>query len=321
MKVVAIVGAMALASVTAAPAQAPLVDHHQHFFSPTLLAWATSWNAAARRLSPVTAKELVAYLDSAGIRRALVLSVAYQYGNPAHPVDDEYERVKAENDWTSRQVAQYPDRLRAFCAVNPLKDYALREIARCAKDPRLRTGLKLHFGNSDVNVNDPAQLAQLRRVFRTANDNRMPIVVHAHANVNSNRPYGRDQARIFLDSLLPSAPDVPVQIAHLAGAGRYDDSTDHALAVFADAIAKHDPRTAHLYFDVSGLDGLAAMPPERKALIVSRLRQIGLDRILYGSDGAVPGFGPREYWASFRALPLTDEEFHAIAGNVAPYMR
>ena len=321
MKVVATACALVLASANAAAAQAPLVDHHQHFFNPTLLEWATSWNPAARRLTPVTAKELVAYLDSAGIRRALVLSVAYQYGNPAHPADDEYGRVKAENDWTSRQVAQYPDRLRAFCGVNPLRDYALREIARCAKDPRLRTGLKLHFGNSDVNVSDPTQLAQLRRVFRAANANHMPIVVHAHANVNNNRPYGREQARIFLDSLLPSAPDVPVQIAHLAGAGRYDDSTDHALAVYADAIAKHDPRAAHLYFDVSGLDGLAAMPPERTALIVSRLRQIGLDRILYGSDGASPGFGPREYWASFRTLPLTDEEFHTIAGNVAPYMR
>ena len=321
MKVVTFVSLLALAAGRSLSAQAPVADHHQHFFSPTVLAWATSWNPAARRLSPVTATELVAYLDSAGIRRALVLSVAYQYGNPAHPVDDEYERVKAENDWTSRQVARYPDRLRALCGVNPLKDYALREIERCAKDPQLRIGLKLHFGNSDVNVSDPTQLAQLRRVFRAANANHMPIVVHAHANVNNNRPYGREQAQIFLDSLLPAAPDVPVQIAHLAGAGRYDDSTDHALAVYAEAIARHDPRTAHLYFDVSGLARVAALPAERKALIASRIRQIGLDRILYGSDGALPGFGPREYWASFRTLPLTGEELREIASNVAPYMR
>ena len=39
--------------------------------------------------------------------------------------------VKAENDWTAQQVAQYPDRLRAFCSVNPLKPYALDEVARC----------------------------------------------------------------------------------------------------------------------------------------------------------------------------------------------
>lgn len=41
----------------------------------------------------------------------------------------------------------------------------------------------------------------------------MPIVVHMHASVNLKRPYGRAEAQIFLDDLLPAAPDVPVQIA------------------------------------------------------------------------------------------------------------
>ena len=73
-------------------------------------------------------------LDAAGIRKALVLSLAYQYGNPNRPaVENEYQKVKAENDWTSEQVAQYPDRLVGFCSINPLKDYALEEIARCGK--------------------------------------------------------------------------------------------------------------------------------------------------------------------------------------------
>src|SRR5262245_32245799 len=250
-----------------APVPAPAVDHHQHFFNPTLLEWASGWNPAAQRLPTVAAKELVAFLDSAGIRRAVVLSVAYQYGNPAHPAENEYERVKAENDWTSRQVSLYPDRLRGFCGVRALRDYALEEIMRCAKDPNLRTGLKLHFGNSDVNVSDPAQLAQLRRVFSAANTHRMAIVVHAHANVNNSRPYGTREARIFLDSLLPEARDVVVQIAHLASAGSYTDSTDHALTVYADAIANKDPRTARLYFDVSGIGGLATMDSARKGLV------------------------------------------------------
>jgi predicted TIM-barrel fold metal-dependent hydrolase len=310
--------ALAVLPLCHANGQTPAADHHQHFFSPTLLQWA---GASAARLKPVTAKELITYLDSAGIRRALVLSVAYQYGNPTRHVENEYEKLKAENDWTSQQVALYPDRLRAFCGVNPIKGYALDEIARCAKDPQLRAGLKLHFGNSDVDVHDTAQVVRLQRVFRAANANRMPIVVHMHSSVNLKRPYGRAEAEVFLNELLPAAPDVPVQIAHLAGAGLYDDSTDHALAVFADAIARHDQRTTQLYFDVSGIVGISDMPADRKTLIVSRIRQLGVDRILFGSDGAVPGFGPREYWAAFRTLPLTDAELGAIASNVAPYLR
>jgi predicted TIM-barrel fold metal-dependent hydrolase len=82
-------------------------------------------------------------LDAAGIQRALVLSIAYQFGNPNKPkVENEYAQVKAENDWTSQEVARFPDRLRAFCAVNPLKDYALDELARCAQDPQLHFWLQ-----------------------------------------------------------------------------------------------------------------------------------------------------------------------------------
>ena len=45
----------------------------------------------------------------------------------------------------------------------------------------------------------------------------MAIVVHMHANIDHHRPYGAKEARIFLEQLLPEAPDAVVQIAHLAG--------------------------------------------------------------------------------------------------------
>jgi hypothetical protein len=119
---------------------APQVDHHQHLLSPKL---AAAWSEQL-----VTADRLIAQLDSAGIRRALVLSLAYAHGSPSIRGDDEYAQVRGENDWTSQQVARYPGRLRAFCSFNPLRDYALAELDRCAKDPNLRYGVKLHFASS-----------------------------------------------------------------------------------------------------------------------------------------------------------------------------
>jgi predicted TIM-barrel fold metal-dependent hydrolase len=57
-------------------------------------------------------------------------------------------------------------------------------------------------------------------------------------------------------------------------------------------------------------------------LIARRIREIGVDRILYGSDGAGGGNAePKAAWAAFRELPLTEAEFQTIAANVAPYMR
>jgi predicted TIM-barrel fold metal-dependent hydrolase len=261
-------------------------------------------------------------LDEAGIRRAVVLSLAYQLGNPNRPpVDDEYAKVKVENDWTSQQVGRFADRLRALCSVNPLREYALQEVNRCAQDPLLRTGLKLHFGNSDVDLMNPQHLAQLRAIFRAANQNRMAVVIHLRSTVSRARPYGGDQAQSFLDNVLPEAPDVPVQIAHLAGAGGYDDpSIDPALRVFIDAIARADARTSRLYFDVSGIAGLGQWVGKAE-LIASRIRQLGIERVLFGSDGTPDVLRPRDAWSVFRRLPLSDAEFEVIAHNEAPYMR
>jgi predicted TIM-barrel fold metal-dependent hydrolase len=306
-----------LFSVVALRAQSPpSIDHHQHLFSPTAVALAPG-------IATVSADDLVELLDKAGIQRAVVLSIAYQYGNPNRPaVDDEYAKVKAENDWTSQQVARFPNRLRGFCGLNPVKAYALEELTRCAKDPQLHYGLKLHFGNSDVDLDDAQHVARIREVFQFANKNRMAIVVHMRSSVTSKRPYGAAQAQVFLDKVLPEAPDVPVQIAHLAGAGGYDDpAIDEVLSVFVQAIAKGDTRMAHVYFDASGVAGLGQWE-DKINVVATRIRQLGVQRVLYGSDGAAgDNLRPREAWAAFRKLPLSEEEFATIASNVAPYMR
>jgi predicted TIM-barrel fold metal-dependent hydrolase len=129
---------MGALSATLASAQvAPVADHHQHLFSPEIAALLSSGGSGPTSL---TARDLVPLLDAAGIQRALVLSVAYMYGSPARTVQDEYSKVRAENDWTGAQAAQCPERLRAFCSFNPLRAYALDELARCAGNPNLRHG-------------------------------------------------------------------------------------------------------------------------------------------------------------------------------------
>ena len=310
-----ILAAAIVFTVLPAQSQSP-IDYHQHLLSPS----------AAKRGSsskPFTARDLISLLNAAGIRRALVLSLAYTYGNPNKPpVANEYAKVRQENNWTADQVAEYPDRLRAFCGVDPLKSYAISEIERCAKNRYLHYGLKLHFGNSDVDLDNPSHVADLRRVFGAADKHGMAIVVHMRSSVTRKRPYGAKEAKIFLNQVLASAPHVPIQIAHLAGAGGFDDpSVDSALSVFIDAIARQDARMANVYFDICGVAGIGQWK-EKKALIAQRIRQIGTSRILWGSDGAFGGgMTPAEAWQAYRELPLTTNEFHTIDANVAPYMR
>ena len=289
------------------------------------------WRIAAESItySPVplqalTADELIAHLDSAGIQRALVLSLAYIRGSPPlrHEKEEEAE-TRAENDWTSQQVAKYPNRLRAFCSFNPLREYALRELERCAKDPNLRHGLKLHFSNSRVDLRKNEDVQRLRAVFGAANARRMPIVVHLWTGDQTvGAPYGRAEAEIFLRQILPTAPDIPIQIAHLAGAGRLDAGSREALTLFANAVAARDPRTRNLYFDVA-TNVTMDTSREDAEFLAANIRKIGVSRILYGSDMTrVGNLTPRQGWGAFRAmLPLTEAEFRTIANNVAPYMR
>ena len=306
---------LALGPALAHARAAPAADHHQHVFSPGIAA------LIGGGFREITADDVVGHLDAAGIHRGVLLSVAYIYSDPRRAIADDYSRVKAENDWAGAQAARHPDRLVAFCGLNPLKDYALQEIARCAGDPGLRRGIKLHFGNSDVLLERPGHAAKVRAVFAAANARGMAIVVHLRARISAKRAYGPEQARAFLD-LLAAAPDVPVQVAHMGGAGPgYQDPPAHeVMAVIAAAVASGDPRTRNLWFDVASVGNVEGS--EFNARLAGFVRQVGAGRVLYGSDAATPSnLKPRESWAAFRKIGLSDEELARIASNVAPYLR
>lgn len=294
---------------------APAADYHQHLFSPDYI-------IQTKFPHTILAQDVIALLDKAKIRRAVVLSTAYAYGKPGSEPADEYAKVKAENDWQAAQIALYPKRLIGFCGFNPLKDYALAELERCAANPYLKYGIKLHFGNSDVQLENPEHLEKLKKIFQAANKNKMAIVVHMRASISKKRPYGAEQARAFLE-LLAAAPDVTVQVAHLAsaGPGYVDPPAYSVIEVLADAVAKRDPRTKNLYFDIAS-NAFPNNPPEVNERMIKLIRQIGVKRILYGSDAAAGGnLEPREAWQEFCKLNLTDKEIKTIAKNVAPYLR
>jgi predicted TIM-barrel fold metal-dependent hydrolase len=265
--------------------------------------------------APILAADLIRQMDEAGVRRGVVLGLAYSFGSPArqgHP--REYELVRGENDWTGDQAALFPERLVAFCGVNPLRDYALQELERCAADRRFR-GMKLHFANSRVDLENQEHVTKIRSFFAAANRLRMPVAAHVWT-LDPN--YGAADSRIFISEILPAARDIPIQIAHMAGAGSY--MHDDALEVFADAIARRDPTTRNLYFDLTGAV-TSDTPTARLEQLASRIRQIGLDRVVFGSD-MHPNPDLKTAWTTFRTrIPLSDAEVRAVAGNEAPYMR
>lgn len=272
-----------------------------------------------------TAGELVKALDDAGIRRAVVLSGAFVFSSrlvpePGTPAEH-HAKARAENDWIAEQVAKYPDRLVAFCGIDPLTGYALEEMERCAQ--RKFRGIKLHFDESQVDLQKPEHVEQARRVFAAANRLGLAIVVHPQ----NNQSNGRANARILFDRVLAAAPDVPIQIAHLWGGSSFSSEANETLAAYAEMVQAKHPAAKNLLFDMAEAPLMALQTGEKAEevlrIIAARIREIGVSRILFGSDGpAVLGhIAPREAWTQFRTrVPLTEEEFETIAKNVAPYM-
>ena len=291
---------------------APLVDYHEHLVSAAF--------APFVQLPQRDGAELVRRLNGAGIDRAVVLSVAYTYGDERKPIseEDRDRMTREENDWTSAQVVANSPRLIGFCSANPLREAALDELRRCLKLPGM-VGIKQHWGNSGVSLRNPAHLARMQQVFALAERMHVPVLVHMRARGGVD--YGAEDARIFVDELMPQAPDVDVIVAHMGGGGDYPDQVDEVMAAFGQAFERHDPRVAKLYFDVAGVVTESATAAQA-ALIAKRIREVGPSHILYGSDTSPPGGTIRAGWEIFRSkVPLTPAELQTIMTNRLPFVR
>jgi predicted TIM-barrel fold metal-dependent hydrolase len=298
-------GVAILAAEAAAPGIVPAVDYHQHLVNP-------AFGPIARMLQR-DGGALVQELDAAGIRRAVVLSVGYSFGDERKALEDPDRATREQNDWTAAEVSRHASRLVGFCSVNPLRPAALAEIERSLGLPGM-VGIKLHLGNSGVSLRDPAHRERLKQVFALAQRLGAPVLVHMRARGGKN--YGAEDVRLFLDAVVPAAPDIEIVVAHLGGSGPgYPPQNDDVLAAFAAAAAERHPMMANLYFDVA-TNVTSDITRESATLLVQRIRQIGLGRVLYGSDLSPPGGGIREGWEIFRSkLPLDAEELGQVARN------
>jgi hypothetical protein len=121
-------------------AKAALVDHHQHLLSQPYVALHSS---PASPLQPISARDVIANLDAAGIRRAVVLSAAYSFGSPVRPQEDEYAKVRAENDWTAaadrgRIRAHRGQRGAVHALIVALRRAGMRVELRCNPQQKAR---------------------------------------------------------------------------------------------------------------------------------------------------------------------------------------
>jgi predicted TIM-barrel fold metal-dependent hydrolase len=194
-----------------------------------------------------------------------------------------------------------------------MRDAALQEIERCLRLPGM-SGIKIHVGNNGITFRDAAHLARLQGAFALAQKQRVPILIHMRPRGGAN--YGAQDVPAFLDQVVSAAPDVEIVVAHLGTSGPgYGSQTDEIMAAFAAAAQRNDARMRNIYFDVA-TNVTEETSAEEAALVASRLRAVGMSRVVYGSDLTPPGGSVRAGWEIFRSkVPLAAEEFQQIISN------
>lgn len=317
---------MALSPVSYAENGSHGADHHMHIRSQNASdVWAALCESMPQACgpdyagppAPLDVDDVIAVLDEAGLEKGVVLSLAYFYGFPELSGSD-YDNpdyVREENRFVAEQIARYPDRLAGFFSVNPSQPYALEEVGYWAEAGGL-AGLKLHLANSNLDFHDPDQVVQLQKVLALLAEHQLPLVVHLR---NRNPEYGAFEANTFINAVAESAPGLTLHIAHMAGWGGYDEGTDAALGAFIQAFEDGRLDRDRVYFDLAAVV-MAALPDEALAPLPARMRQIGIDHILFATDWDAME-APKEYIQALKSrLDLTEAEWEVLLANQAPYL-
>lgn len=319
--------------VLGAETESPLTENHMYLRSQ--MAADALWeiqalqNPAAKlpQLTAVTAQDALAALDIAGADKALVISNAYVFSMPELNPSGEYLLVRRENDFIANQAAQSPDRLVGLCSVNPMADYALDEIQRCAQQLGL-AGVSLHLANSDVSLRSSAQISQLATLFEFLEVLNYPAMIHLRTR---DSRYGATEVKLFIDNVLSEAPSIDIQIAHFAGSGGFDDGADRAMGEFIRAFSDGRLEPSHVQFDLAGVvidPATRRTQAEQSQAIAAndrlsaRIRQLDYQQVLFASDWPngvetiVPARGIAERAATLsRFLSLSETELAQLFLN------
>jgi predicted TIM-barrel fold metal-dependent hydrolase len=285
----------------------PYLDAHAHSASGLLLAYRALSGGPMGHESPVGGAVLIRRMDADGVRRAFVLSTAYQMAADAYGTRTsetaEYARVRLENDFTAAECAQYPARLVPFLSLNPKRGYAVEEVDRCVEQ-KMR-GLKLHLWNSLVDTRQAADLASLRRVVERAAHHRLPVVAHILVGAVPN--YGPDDTERFVREIIMPFDTLQISLAHLAGAGGFGIQQQGCFERLIALCGPDTPYASRVWTDMAAILTLTT-PADDARRLGELLPRWGLHRVLWGSDNIDEALAlTRSQW------PLDATAWQAIA--------
>jgi hypothetical protein len=198
--------------------------------------------------------KLLEYADRLGIAR-LCLSMGLAWSEDPSP-----ETMRQGNDEVVRAVRQFPERAFGFAYLNPKHPQAsLDELNRCVRDGPM-VGVKLWVA---MRCNAP----ELDPIIARATELKAPVLQHTWLKVTGNLP--GESTPLDLAELAARHPRAVLVCGHTGG--------DWEVGI--RAIRPH----RNVYADLAGGDPVAG-------LTEMAVRELGAERVLYGSDAGGRSF-------------------------------
>ena len=235
-----------------------------------------------------TPEMMLRAMEENNVERAVILPINHPDYFPLSG-DERKDWLRANNDRQAALMRESGGRFIAFadCALaGPynIVDRVVKELGRAVKELGLR-GLKIHPSNLKVAADDP----RLGPIVEAAGRLGTPILFHSNPTAYDPDFYGSAPARIHR---LMYGRKQPYVIAHLGG------------------ISYLELLEGECYVEISGaLLGLCDLFGVE--FCERLLRQIGLERVLFGTD--YPIFPYERYFEVLDRMSFTDVEIEQIA--------
>lgn len=245
----------------------PLFDSHTHII-PT----------EARGQDPLSASELVGWMDGNGIDRAVVLPFDFPESYP----------VQAPSSWVLEEVNAYPDRLVPFCSVDP-RDIDGEGAASERLEDFIDRGAR---GFGELKVEMTIDDDRLETLYELCATYELPVLFH------TDQQSLRDEVGLpKLEGVLTSYPEVNF-VAHAHGwwshidadveqgdLGRIPEGPIESRGRIWELLTEYD----NIYGDISTLAGWNALTRDHG--YGQELLESHHDQIVFGSDYLYPGQG------------------------------
>lgn len=303
------------------------IDHHVHILSPRLLRdWKSLGMPFSRKDTAYTSVTEIARRVRA--KRFVALSMAYLFGSSwferIEGIEDNEEKwVSDENDYIANCVKDGGGKCIGFFSVNPLKEYAIREIKRCS-ERGLFSGLKIHCLASDISMDNEVHRKKLLDVFGLCESNRIPIMIHFAGTPDDS--FGQRQVNSFW-KMVAAHTNLEIVLAHLGASGGFNANSQMIIQTY-NRLCKEDKSFAkvRVYFDLSGailindVNGIEPTNKDLKKQLAQIMVETGLEKFLPASD--YPAFSIEDAHGSIKDhLPLSKKQLNQVFRNRAGFIK